>query len=416
MFDLLKKKIGSFIKSFSHKEEDKVAEEPVKETNQLSKDLEKETLTQKKELSKETFLKKEKTEEGHLEEKKPTKDIQSITTEVKQESFYSKSELTQELTQETIFQEQKNIEREPEAREKFSPSFGIFKKIKSVFSNEITIGEEDCRELFEELKLSLLESDVSIDTSEFIANDLKKRIVGKKVAKNFVKEEVKTAVEETLLSLFNKEKNVFSDIAEKKSLRLPYVILFVGPNGQGKTTTVARLAFKLKEKGFSCVFSASDTFRAAALEQLEEHGKNLGIKVIKHKYNADPAAVAFDAISHAKANNIDVVLIDTAGRQETSHNLIKEMEKMNRVIKPDLKIFVAEAIAGHSLVEQVKKFSQAIGIDGIILTKMDCDAKGGTALSIAYETQIPILFVGLGQKYEDLMEFDKNWFIKKILQ
>jgi len=171
----------------------------------------------------------------------------------------------------------------------------------------------------------------------------------------------------------------------------------------------------LRDQGFSSVISASDSFRAAAIEQAAHHGEKLGVKVVKHAYGADPTAVAFDAVAHAKANNIDVVLIDTAGRQETNFNLVKEMEKMNRVLKPDLRVFVGEAIAGHALVEQVKTFKERVGVDAIILTKLDCDAKGGGVFSVAFESKLPVLFLGVGQEYSDLKDFDANWLVDNIL-
>ena len=206
------------------------------------------------------------------------------------------------------------------------------------------------------------------------------------------------------------------DLVARVKTKKPFVILFIGPNGSGKTTTLAKISHYLKKSGLKSVISASDTFRAAAIHQVVEHGEKLGVRVIKHDYGADPSAVAFDAIEHAKANEIDVVLVDTAGRQETNYNLVREMEKINRVVKPDLKIFVGEAIAGHALIEQVKKMGEAVnGLDGIILTKLDCDAKGGASLSVAHEAKVPVLFICTGQKYEHFQLFDCEWFVERML-
>ena len=194
----------------------------------------------------------------------------------------------------------------------------------------------------------------------------------------------------------------------------PFVIVFVGFNGSGKTTTIAKLAHWLKKNGLSVVIAASDTFRAGAIEQLEEHAKRVGVRVIKHDYGADPAAVAYDAIQHAKARGIDVVLVDTAGRNELNRNLMDEMRKIVRVTKPDLVIFVGDALAGNAVVEQARQFNDAVRIDGVILTKLDADARGGAALSISHAIGAPILFVGVGQGYDDLKPFDEKWFVDRI--
>ncbi len=186
------------------------------------------------------------------------------------------------------------------------------------------------------------------------------------------------------------------------------MICFVGINGSGKTTTIAKVAKFLKEHKLNVVIAAADTFRAASIEQIELHGERLGVKVIKHNYGADPAAVAFDAIKHAKAKNVDVVLIDTAGRMHSNTNLVNEMKKIMKVAQPDLKIFIGESITGNDCIEQARIFDEAVDIDGIILTKADVDEKGGTAISIGYVTKKPILFFGVGQEYSDLKVFDKR--------
>ena len=192
------------------------------------------------------------------------------------------------------------------------------------------------------------------------------------------------------------------------------MIAFVGINGSGKTTTIAKVAQLLKKSGLSVVLAAADTFRAAAIDQLQVHADALGCKLIRHDYGADPAAVAFDAIEHAKAKNKDVVLVDTAGRLHSNTNLVDEMKKIIRVAKPHLKIFVGESITGNDCVEQARTFDEAIGIDGIILSKADIDDKGGAALSISYVTKKPILYLGVGQSYDDLQAFDKNKFLAQV--
>ncbi|MFH1442812.1 MAG: signal recognition particle-docking protein FtsY [Candidatus Micrarchaeota archaeon] len=297
------------------------------------------------------------------------------------------------------------------------PKVGLFSQIKGLFTGEVEIKESDTGELFKQFEMALLESDVSFLTAQALITDLKNRLVGRRVKTGKIGEEVKKEIAFALASVLQTSKSNFYDkiAAAKEQNQLPYVVLFIGPNGMGKTTTIAKIGHNLKERGLSAVISASDTFRAAAIEQAEHHGSKLGIKVIKHKYGADPAAVAFDAIKHAKAHGIDIVLIDTAGRQDTNLNLLHEMQKIVRVVKPNLKVFIAEAIAGTSLVNQVKTFHEKLGVDGIVLTKLDCDAKGGGTLSIAYECKLPVYFVGTGQEYDDLLEFNEEWIVKNIM-
>ena len=194
----------------------------------------------------------------------------------------------------------------------------------------------------------------------------------------------------------------------------PFVILFCGINGTGKTTTIAKIATFLKENDLSCVLAAGDTFRAASIEQLETHAKKLKVPIVKSNYGSDPASVAHDAISYAKKNKIQAVLIDTAGRLHSNTNLMDEMKKIVRVAKPDLKIFVGESLTGNDIIEQVKSFNWSIGIDGIILTKADIDERGGTALSVGFVTKKPILYLGTGQEYDKIEVFDKKKFIERL--
>jgi len=192
--------------------------------------------------------------------------------------------------------------------------------------------------------------------------------------------------------------------------------MFVGVNGTGKTTAIARIVHRLKGMKKSSVIAASDTFRAGAIEQLEKHATRLGVKLIKHQAGSDPAAIAYDAIEHAKARKKDVVLIDTAGRMQTNVNLMDEMKKIKRVAKPDMIIFVGDSLAGNDAIEQAIKFNDAVQIDAAILTKIDADAKGGAALSIAHAVGKPILFVGIGQEYDDLVPFNPEWMVQRLFE
>ena len=258
-----------------------------------------------------------------------------------------------------------------------------------------------------------MENNVAIEVIEKIKNDLKKQLVDKPIKRTKVEDTVTSTLKNSIEDLFETSSiDLIAEIKNKKEK--PYVIAFFGINGSGKTTSIAKLANMLKNKKISCVLAASDTFRAASIEQLQQHADKLGIKLIKHDYGSDPAAVAFDAIKHAKAKNIDVVLIDTAGRMHSNTNLIDELKKITRVTKPDLKIFVGESIAGNDCIEQAKTFNEAVGIDGIILAKADIDEKGGAAVSVSYITKKPILYLGTGQNYKDLERFNSDVVIKNL--
>lgn len=277
---------------------------------------------------------------------------------------------------------------------------------------QVEIKEKDIEDALDELELELLEADVALETVEALREKIKEKLVGRKVRIGTNKGKIiEEALKDVILEILTPpEKKIDLLQMVKSKEEKPFVIAFVGFNGSGKTTTIAKLAHWLKKNGFSVVIAASDTFRAGgAIEQLEEHAKRVGVKVIKHDYGADPAAVAYDAIQHAKARKIDVVLIDTAGRNELNRNLMDEMKKIVRVTKPDLVIFVGDSLGGNAVVEQAKQFNEAVRIDGVILTKLDADARGGgAALSISHAIGAPILFVGVGQGYEDLRPFDEK--------
>ena len=297
-------------------------------------------------------------------------------------------------------------------RSQLTEKKGFFATIREkIISTQII--EEQFEKLFWDLELALMENNVAVEVIEKIKKDLKNDLVEKPIKRTRVEETISLSLKNSIEGLFQKNNiDLIRQIMDKKEK--PYVIAFFGINGSGKTTSIAKLANMLKEKKISCVLAASDTFRAASIEQLQQHADKLGIKMIKHDYGSDPAAVAFDAIKHARAKNIDVVLIDTAGRMHSNTNLINEMQKIVRVAKPDLKIFVGESITGNDCVEQAKTFNESVGIDGIILAKADVDEKGGAAVSVSYVTKKPILFLGVGQKYNDLEKFDSEVIIKNL--
>ncbi len=295
----------------------------------------------------------------------------------------------------------------------------MLEKLKNTFSSFVkkTLTEKKLDNAINDLKLLLLSNDVAIDTAEEICNKIIESFKGEQIGRlTSIQKMLFDTLKEILSEILTPEEEIdlLLEINKKKSK--PYVIVFLGVNGTGKTTSMAKIAHFLKKNGLSIVAAAADTFRAAAIEQLSYHMDNVGIRVIKHEYKSDPASVAYDAIEHAKAKKIEVVMVDTSGRQTTNKNLMLEMQKIVRVAKPDLIVFVGDSLAGNDAVYQAREFKKNVGIDANILTKLDADAKGGAALSISFETKKPIIFVGVGQGYEDLKPFDRELFISNILE
>ncbi len=293
-------------------------------------------------------------------------------------------------------------------------------KLKSTFASFVnkTLNEKKLENSIGDLKLLLLSNDVAMDTAEEICSKLIESFKDDQIGRlSSTRKLLFDSLKEVITDILtpNQDIDLLKEILNKKSQNLPYVIVFFGTNGTGKTTTIAKIAYYLKKYNLSSVAVASDTFRAGAIEQLSYHMNNVGIRVIKHDYKSDPASVCYDAIEHAIAKKINVVLVDTAGRQVTDKNLMIEMQKIVRVAQPNLKVFVGDSLAGNDALYQAKEFKKHVGIDANILTKLDADAKGGAALSISHETNKPIIFVGVGQKYDDLLPFDRDLFISNIL-
>jgi len=301
----------------------------------------------------------------------------------------------------------------------------MFEKLKSGFKGLVTkvttaeLKPENLRPLLDDFKMTLAENDVAFQVADKVCEELEKRLTGVQVKRL---EDRKKIIEDNLrqvlldVMLTEKRIDILAQAEQKRAKKEPLVLLFVGINGTGKTTTIAKVAQFFKDKKFSVVLAGSDTYRAGSIEQLEEHAKRLNLKMIKHQYGADPAAVAYDAISHAKAHGISIVLIDTAGRMQTNQNLMNELSKVKRVVKPDLTILTVDSLAGNDAVQQAEEFHKCVGIDATILTKVDADVKGGAALSVTYITQKPILFIGVGQSYKDLEVFNPEKFVNMILR
>ena len=454
MFKFLKEKLKGAISRISEgvekegKAEEEIAEKPIEEPKEEKGFFAKikETFTGKKEIEKEKpkeeeidqealkktildskiggknfgeFLQKTRRiiEDKKFEEKEQRKFDQTYDNHLKKAKPEKKYEKIVE--REKKFKPEPKVEQKTEAKEIIEKEPAKIEEKKGFFATltekiiTTKINEEQFDKLFWDLEMALMENNVAVEVIEKIKNDLKGQLVEMPIKRTKVEETVSSALKTSIEGLFQDSSvDLIREIKNKKEK--PYVIAFFGINGSGKTTSIAKLANMLKDKKISCVLAASDTFRAASIEQLQQHADRLEIKMIRHDYGSDPAAVAFDAIKHAKAKNIDAVLIDTAGRMHSNQNLIDEIKKIIRVAKPDLKVFVGESITGNDCIEQAKTFNEAVGIDGIILAKADIDGKGGAAVSVSYVTKKPILFLGTGQKYGDLEVFDSEIIMKNL--
>jgi fused signal recognition particle receptor len=458
MFEEIDKEIAEEEKPRSEKEQ-KIHE--AKEEQKKDSLIEKETLAKEKEESAEKekgHLKEEiKTEKGQLkikteikeekekkeliaakkilEEKKPVLD--EIEEELKEEEEEAE-EITEQQERKTQKEEKSasgekstegkeitetkekprgiEIKTIEEEKRELKAKVGVVGGIKGFLFGGVEITEKQIEDLLRELELSLVESDVEQDAANELVKQIKKKLVGMKTTTKNIDEYLKEQIKEILAEMMKTEQiNLLEEAKKKQKEGKPLKILMLGPNGAGKTTSIAKLVHYFKKHGLTSIIAAGDTFRAGAIDQIEEHANKLGARVIKQKYGADPAAVAFDAIHAAEAGKINVIIIDSAGRQETNKNLMEELRKIERIAKPNYKIFVGEAYVGQGLLEQVKEFEEIIGINGFILTKIDTDAKGGTAISLLYKTKKPIIFVGTGQGYDDFEEFTPKFILERII-
>lgn len=407
--------------------EDSVEEEPVEEkksrfwSRSKSDDEEEESEEEEEpqEEKKSRFWSRSKDEgdeeedEGEVEEEEPV--------EEKKSHFWSRSK---DKDDEEEDEEEVEDEEEPEEqkshfwsrnknKEEDSPEGegGLFS-----FVREKTISEKHVEDTLWELEMGLLEGDVAMEVATEVVDSVKDDLVGRKIKRSSdITEYTYNALRNAVADIIDVPgKSMTEMIEEKKAQGEPLVVMFVGINGTGKTTTIGKLANYYLKKGYTPVIAASDTFRAGAIEQVTHHADNVGVKIIKHQKGSDPAAVAYDAVEHAKAQGKELVLIDTAGRMQTNTNLMDEMKKIKRVSNPDLVIFVGDALTGNDATQQAIKFNEAIDIDGVILTKADADSKGGASLSIGYVIKKPIMFLGVGQGYDDIMEYDAEWMLNQL--
>jgi fused signal recognition particle receptor len=300
----------------------------------------------------------------------------------------------------------------------------LFEKLKSSVNGLVQkisqkeLSDKDINQILDEFLLVLVQNDVAYEVAKRICDGLRQKLEATQVHRFADSSEPARAVlREVLLELLkgSGEEAFFKVLDESKNQHKPAVILFVGVNGTGKTSSIAKIGYLLSRKGYTVLIAAADTYRTGSIEQIEEHARRIGIRTIKHSYGADSAAVAFDAVNYANAHGTNVVLIDTAGRMQTNKNLLEEMKKIARVAKPNLTILVVDALTGNDAVEQGRSFSEAVNIDGVILTKLDADAKGGSAISTATIMGKPIFFAAVGQEYDDLVSFEPEQMVEKIV-
>lgn len=374
MFGILKKKISKAIETISEK---------FKKKEEVSKKIE------------------EKFEE--IEKKEPEKVIEKI-----------KEEATEEVKK--IVEESKEEIRKAKPSEKK----GLLKKVAEKIIKKVKerkLEEKDLEPILNEMKFDLIEADVALEVSEKIINELKTNLVGKEVKKGKEKEIIKEDLRKILLEILSVSKINLEEIIKKaKNENRPALFIFLGFNGVGKSLNLTKTALWLKNKGYKPLIAAGDTFRAAAIDQIEEYAKIVNIPLIKQKYGADSCAVIYDARKAAEARGFDVVLADTAGRSHTNKNLMEELSKICKVNKPDLKILVLDSLSGSDVINQFNFFDKAIGIDAIIFSKVDVNEKGGNILSVCHSFKKPVLFLGIGQNPKDLIEYDPNFFVSNLLE
>ena len=421
----------SKVEEESVEEEVSVEEEPKEEMESVEEDsLEEESKEEMgsveeepKEEKKSRFWSRNKSEDDDEDESVEVDSVEEEPKEEKKSHFWSRNKSEDD---EDSVEEESEDEEEPKEEKSHFWSRNKNKEEKDdssegkgglfSFVREKTISEKHVEDTLWELEMGLLEGDVAMEVATEVVGSVKEDLVGRKIKRSSdITEYTYDALRNAVADIIDiPGKSMTEMIEEKKAQGEPLVVMFVGINGTGKTTTIGKLANYYLKKGYTPVIAASDTFRAGAIEQVTHHADNVGVKIIKHQKGSDPAAVAYDAVEHARAQGKELVLIDTAGRMQTNTNLMDEMKKIKRVSNPDLVIFVGDALTGNDATQQAVKFNEAIDIDGVILTKADADSKGGASLSIGYVIKKPIMFLGMGQGYDDIMEYDAEWMLNQL--
>ena len=416
----------------SKEEMESVEEEPKEEkksrfwSRNKSEDDEDESVEEEpREEKKSHFWSRNKSEDDDEDESVEVDSVEEEPKEEKKSHFWSRNKSEDDEEDESVEEESEDEEEPKEEKSHFwsrnknkeekddssEGKGGLFS-----FVREKTISEKHVEDTLWELEMGLLEGDVAMEVATEVVGSVKEDLVGRKIKRSSdITEYTYDALRNAVADIIDiPGKSMTEMIEEKKAQGEPLVVMFVGINGTGKTTTIGKLANYYLKKGYTPVIAASDTFRAGAIEQVTHHADNVGVKIIKHQKGSDPAAVAYDAVEHARAQGKELVLIDTAGRMQTNTNLMDEMKKIKRVSNPDLVIFVGDALTGNDATQQAVKFNEAIDIDGVILTKADADSKGGASLSIGYVIKKPIMFLGMGQGYDDIMEYDAEWMLNQL--
>ncbi len=431
MFGALKKKLQEAINKLTGKAEEKkeetVAEkieekieQKIEKLQELEERIEEEKLPA--EIAESVAEEKVIYEEIKKEEQKPVvREVEEILKE--KPKAESPSRIPEPVVKEVeeIFEkeEEKKEEAKPLAvAEKPAPPLaekpgfirGLIQKI-----TEKKLDDSEIEKFLRDLQIILLENDVALETAERICDDVKQELKGKSVKRGEVEKAIKSALRNAMLDVMKQPEMNIEELIEKKygETKKPFLIVFFGFNGSGKTTSIAKLAHLLKK--YRPVIAAGDTFRAASIEQLEHHGQKLGVDVVKQKYGSDSAAVIFDAVKHAQSKGSKLVLADTAGRSHSNINLMDELRKIVRVNSPDMRVLVLDSITGNDIYDQSRLFNEAAGVDAIILTKADVYEKGGAALSATHTIKKPVLFLGVGQEYDDLKEFDPEYIVNNLL-
>ncbi|MFC4549580.1 MULTISPECIES: signal recognition particle-docking protein FtsY [Halorussus] len=410
MFDSLKDKLGSFRKNVEETTEEKAEEAEAEAEADAAAESGADAET---EASADAAATDAETAGTTGSDTAETSDAAVATSSVE-----PATEPESEPEPETETQDEPETEPEPESDDASSDSESsggsFMKKATSFAKGQIVIEEQDLEDPLWELEMALLESDVEMNVAKEILENIREDLIG--ATRSFSSETgdvVQEALADSLLQVISVGQFDFDERIRQADK--PVTIIFTGVNGVGKTTSIAKLSRYFEEQGLSTVMANGDTYRAGANEQIQEHADNLGTKLITHEQGGDPAAVIYDAVEYAKSHDVDVVLGDTAGRLHTNEGLMDQLEKIGRVVDPDMTLFVDEAVAGQDAVQRAKQFNEAAEIDGAVLTKADADSQGGAAISIAHVTGKPILFLGVGQGYDDIQQFDPEALVDDLL-